>query len=328
MNSSRLPILEHYEPESLSELLTLKKELGPHGVILAGGTDLVPLLKRRTIPARKVISMRKIEELLAVASTGESGLRVGPRVTLRRIRDNPAISRPYPLLAHAASVVASNQIRNMATLVGNVCLDNKCEFFNQSSFWWKSRLDCFKRGGDICYVAKGGDRCYALSTADTVCALIALGARLEIRSVGSQRQVAVEDFYTGDGRAPLALAEDEVVTAVVLPSVSDGWKGAFLKKSARGSIDFATATLCIRLKIKEREIADAIVVLNSVSTKPVRAARTEDFLRGRRPDAETFSQACQVLPTDVRPLSPVGAPALVRRRTVQAMFADAMESIR
>ncbi|MFH1123364.1 MAG: FAD binding domain-containing protein, partial [Pseudomonadota bacterium] len=130
MNANRLPKLSYYSPESLDTVLEIKKDLGNQCVLLAGGTDLLPLLKRRNVSARHVVSLKRVPGLRQIQYSQEEGLMVGAAVTLRELVEQEAVSKAFPLLAKAALSVAYNQIRNMGTLVGNVCLDNRCSYFN------------------------------------------------------------------------------------------------------------------------------------------------------------------------------------------------------
>jgi len=274
-----------------------------------------------------VINIKKIPGLHQIRFDEQEGLRIGAAVTLRELTEQKMISDSYPLLAKAALSVAYNQIRNMGTLVGNICVDNKCGFFNQSAFWWQSRPDCFKHGGDRCYVVKGGSRCYALSVGDSVSALIALDAKLIIIGPGQERSVDVEAFYTGDGRKPHKLGRDEIVEAVLIPPPARGWKGGFLKKSDRGSVDFSIASLSVRLKNNVGGLEDARIALNGVSTKPIRAKGAETYLIKKDINDETMKEALRLILKEAIPLSPIGAPVSVRRRMIGAMFEDLVEMI-
>ncbi|MBU2499445.1 MAG: FAD binding domain-containing protein [Proteobacteria bacterium] len=311
----------------MDAVLEIKQEFGSQCVLLAGGTDVLPLLKRRNISPGHVVSLRRIPQLRQVQYSDEDGLRVGACVSLRDLNEHQTITKSYPLLAEAALSVAYNQIRNMGTVVGNVCLDNKCSFFNQTAFWWKSRQDCFKRGGERCYVVSGGKQCYALCAGDTVSALIAMDALLEVVGPEGKRQVPVRDFYTGDGRRPHHLRDEEVVTAVRIPPPAPGWKEGFQKKSARGAVDFAIATLSLRLRQNGRAIEDARIVLNGVSTKPIRAEKAEKHLIGKDPKAETIEKCLRFILEEATPLSLVGASAFLRRRMIGTMFRDLVESL-
>jgi 4-hydroxybenzoyl-CoA reductase subunit beta len=214
----------------------------------------------------------------------------------------------------------------MATLVGNICLDSKCPFFNQSAFWWKTRPDCFKRGGKICYVVKGAKRCYALSAADTASALIAVEAKVIIQKLKEERRIPIEALYTGDSVKPHALDKEEVVTGVILPPPSKGWLGGFLKESLRGSVDFPIASLSLRLKMADHSLEDIRIVLNGVSTRPVRARGAEASLKGRHLNEETIHEAVELILQEASPISLIGATASYRRAVIRAMFVKLMNS--
>lgn len=328
MNNMRLPNLIYLEPRTIEELTEIKKELGSQCAILAGGTDLIPMLKRRNVSTKYLVNIKRIQDLTEISYEGEKGLRIGAAVTLRNIIDHSVVSESYSILGQAARSVAFNQLRNMGTLGGNICLDSKCTFYNQSEFWWKSRPDCFKRGGNVCYVVKGGKQCFGLSAADTVSALIALEAELIIAGLGQQRRTLVETFYTGDGRKPHQLAEDEVVTAALIPPAVKGWKEGFLKKSYRGTIDFAIASLSLRLKGSAEAIENIRIALNGVSTMPIRAKQAEIFLIGKRISDKTLNEAIRVIVEETSPLSLVGSSAFMRRKMIEVMFTDLIESVK
>jgi len=327
MNNMRLPKFTYHEPTSVAALLSVKQELIEDSVLLAGGTDLIPMLKRRNRIAPHVLNIKKIPELSRISFSEEKGLHIGCAVTLRDIIDHPVVQESYSLLAQAAGAVGFNQLRNMATLGGNVCLDNKCSYFNQSAFWWKSRPDCFKRGGDRCYVVKGGKECFSLSAADTVSALMVLDAELIIQGAKDERRVPITDFYTGKGQKPHDLREDELVSAILIPPEDRGWKQGFLKKSARGSVDFAIASLSVRLKMAGRLVEDARIALNGVSTKPVRPAEAENYLKGKKISDETAANAAETALKEIKPLSLIGASAFLRRNVIRAMFEDTFERL-
>jgi 4-hydroxybenzoyl-CoA reductase subunit beta len=327
MNNMRLPKFSYHEPTSVAELLSIKQELKETCALLAGGTDLIPMLKRRNRIAQHVVNIKRIPELKRISFSEEKGLHIGCAAALRDIIEHPVVMEKYPLLAQAASAVGFNQLRNMATLGGNVCLDNKCSYFNQSAFWWKSRPDCFKRGGDRCYVVKGGKECFALSAADTVSALIALDAELLIRRPENERHVPIADFYTANGQKPHDLREDELVFAILIPPEGRGWKQGFIKKSARGSVDFAIASLSVRLKMKGPIVEDARIALNGVSTKPVRPTEAENYLKGKKVSDETVGHAAETVLKEIKPLSLIGASAFLRGNVIRATFEDTFERL-
>jgi 4-hydroxybenzoyl-CoA reductase subunit beta len=322
MNTNRLPKLTCFEPKTIQEAVEAKKEFGKDAIIMAGGTDVLPLLKRRNIGARTVINLKTIPELSHIESNDNGKIKIGPTVTLRDIIDSESIVGAFPLLVEAAASVAYNQIRNMATLIGNLCVDNKCTYYNQSKFWWQSRADCFKRGGNQCYAVKGGKQCFALAVGDTVPALIALDAELSILGTNGVRQIPVANFYTGDGRTPYRLDDDELVSAIELSASSDGWVNGFLKKSVRGTVDYALAAMAMRLRPKGRKIEDIRIVLNGVSVKPIQAKMTQSYLAGKDVNNDTIDAAVKLILKESVPLSSIGTPVAVRRKMIAAMFED------
>jgi 4-hydroxybenzoyl-CoA reductase subunit beta len=326
MNSMRLPKLTYHEPKTLKEVLMIKGELRDSCAVLAGGTDLIPMLKRRNSTKAHLLNVKRIPEFTSLAFD-EKGLRIGPAVTLRDLIEHPRISKEYKLLSQAAESVGFNQLRNMATLGGNVCLDTKCTYFNQSAFWWKSRPDCYKRGGETCYVVKGGKGCHALSAADTVSALIALDAELVVQRQTHERRILVEAFFTGDGRRPHGLEADEVVVSLWVPRAEGEWREGFMKKSVRGSVDFSIASLSVRLKMNGKSVGDARIALNGVSSKPVRAKAAEKNLAGKEICDETVTSAAQILLKEIQPLSLIGCSPFLRRNVILAMFEDVMSAI-
>jgi 4-hydroxybenzoyl-CoA reductase subunit beta len=322
MNSNRLPKLTCLEPKTIEEAVEIKKELGKDAVILAGGTDVLPLLKRRNIGARTLVNLKTIPELSQIESNANGKIKIGATATLRDIIDSELIVDSFPLLTEAASSVAYNQIRNMATLIGNLCLDNKCTYYNQTKFWWQTRADCFKRGGIQCYAVKGGEQCFALAVGDTVPALIALDAELSIIGPNGVRPIPVTKFYTENGRKPYHLGDDELVRAIELSPSSDGWRNGFQKKSVRGAVDFALAAMAMRLRPNGRKIEDIRIVLNGVSVKPIEAKMARSYLIGKDINKDTIDATVKLILKESVPLSSIGTTVAVRRKMITAMFED------
>jgi 4-hydroxybenzoyl-CoA reductase subunit beta len=210
----------------------------------------------------------------------------------------------------------------MATLTGNLCVDNKCTYYNQSKFWWQSREDCFKRGGNQCYAVKGGKQCFALSVGDTVPALIALDAEISIIGPNGLRRTTVANFYTGNGCKPYQLADDEFVGAIELSPPPDGWFDGFLKKSARGTVDFALAAMAMRLKPKGNKIDDIRIVLNGISVKPIEAKMAQRYMTGKEISGEIIDAAVKLVLKESVPLSSIGTAIAVRRKMIAAIFED------
>jgi len=249
--------------------------------ILAGGTDLVPSLKQRLFTPQYVLDVRGIEELRGIRAIPTHGVEIGALTPLSAIEDSGVIARMYPVLREAAMTVASPILRNMGTLGGNVCLDTRCLWYNQSLQWRKSCGFCIKKDGDLCHVAPGGKRCWAAFSADTPAALLCLGAELEIASPTGIRRVPINGFYTGDGMARMALGPNELLTRILLPEKTAGYRGAYKKLRMRGSIDYPLAGVACALKMKGKLVEDARVAITAVNPAPLLIANVDHALIGR-----------------------------------------------
>src|SRR3984893_5517604 len=206
----RLPLFEFRAPHSLEEAARILDGEGSQAMPLAGGTDLLPNMKRRQQVPRTLISLRGIEEVTHVRIE-HYGSRLGPRLTLAEIAEDARFRNGLTALAQAASLVATPHIRNMATLGGNLCLDTRCNYYDQNYEWRKAINFCLKKDGDTCWVAPGSPKCMAVSSTDTAPALIALGARVRLVSREGQREVLLADLYNNDGADYIRRKPNEIM---------------------------------------------------------------------------------------------------------------------
>src|SRR6266545_5433375 len=221
----RLPYFTFHAPRSVREAADLLASSSPgDAMLVAGGTDLLPNMKRRQQVPRVLIGLRRVQELRAIAngSSGD-GLTFGSAVTLSEIVRNSRVRAAYGALWQAAAQVATPHLRNMGTLGGNLCLDTRCNYYDQNYEWRKAIDFCMKKDGEICWVATGSPKCLAVQSADTVPVLIAMGARAVLASRDGEREVAVEDLYENDGIDYLRKRPDELLTTVILPK-PNGWR--------------------------------------------------------------------------------------------------------
>jgi len=236
--------------------------------ILAGGTDLLPSMRQRLFEPQYVMDLRLLSDLKGIRET-EHGVEIGALTTLREIEGSKLLQRDYPVLVEAAKTVASPLIRNMSTIGGNICLDTRCLWYNQSLAWRKSCGFCIKKDGDLCHVAPGGAKCWATFSGDTPPALLCLDAQIEIASASSTRRIPLRDFYTGEGDAYRNLQPEELVTRVFLPRASAGYRGAYRKLRVRGSIDYPLAGVAVALKKTNGHIEDLRIGLTAVNPAPI-----------------------------------------------------------
>src|SRR4051795_10386575 len=277
-----LPSFKLLRPRTVEQAVTYLTRYGQLGEleILAGGTDLVPSMKQRLFTPQFVMDVRGIEELSKIKGVPGHAVEIGALTTLSTIEDSGFIQRNYPVLHEAVKTVASPILRNMGTLGGNICLDTRCLWYNQSLTWRKSCGFCIKKDGDLCHVAPGGTKCWAAFSGDTAPALLCLSAELEIVGAKGRRRVPLAEFYTGEGDARMNLGKDEILTKIFLPEETAGWKGAYLKLRLRGSIDYPLAGVAVAMK-KNGVVEDARVAITAVNPMPALVKDAANALRGK-----------------------------------------------
>jgi len=236
-----LPPFKLLRTRSIEEAVENLAKYSPDIQIIAGGTDLLPSMKQRLFTPKYLLDIRGIDELRSIRSIPGYGTEIGALVTLSVIEDSEFIRRSYPLLREAVATVASPILRNMGTIGGNVCLDTRCLWYNQSLTWRKSCGFCIKKDGDLCHVAPGGKKCWAAFSADSPAALLCLEAELEIAGPTGKRRLPLAEFYTNVGDARMKLAKNEMLTRVLLPERMAGYDGMYQKLRLRGSIDYPLA---------------------------------------------------------------------------------------
>ncbi|RME27051.1 MAG: 4-hydroxybenzoyl-CoA reductase subunit beta [Deltaproteobacteria bacterium] len=237
-----LPSFALEQPDRLDDVLGMAGQLGVK--LVAGGTDLLPSMKHRLFRPSTLVSLSRVRDLAGIRQTEDGGLRIGATTTLREVRRNAAVRTRYPALAQACATVATSTIQAMGTLGGNVMLDTRCIYYNQPAGWRRSIGGCLKSEGKICHVAPKGKGCYATQSSDTVPCLILYGAELELASAHGTRTVAMADLWGDDGRDWLAVDEDEVLTAIVLPP--PGAHVVHRKVRARGAIDYGLLLVAVQ----------------------------------------------------------------------------------
>jgi 4-hydroxybenzoyl-CoA reductase subunit beta len=208
-------------------------------------------------------------------------MRIGAGATLSTLAAHALILQHYPALATAAGSVSTPQLRNAGTIGGNLLLDTRCNYYNQTEFWRHSIGYCMKKDGDVCLVAPGSPRCWAISSADTAPVLISLGAQVRLESVRGERVLPVRELFRDDGMDPYTKAADEILTEVILPP-ADGWRSVYLKLRRRGSFDFPLLGVAVALRFAaDGTVADARITLGAVASHPVEASEAAAQLVGQ-----------------------------------------------
>ena len=287
----RLPKFSYHAPATVAEAVRILAGEGPTARVVAGGTDLYPNMKRRHQTPRTLVGLRAIRELRGISGNPESGLRLGPCLSLTEVSENPMVREGYPEVAAAVNLISTPILRNMGTLGGNICLDTRCNYYNQNYEWRRAINFCMKCDGTVCWVAPSSDTCLAVNSSDTAPLLCALGARVRLVSADGEREVAVREFYRRDGIGYLNIKPGEILTDVLLPA-RNGWSASYRKLRRRGAFDFPVLGVAAAVwREADGTVRDAKIVLNAVASAPVEAEEAGKALIGSQLTAETIREA-------------------------------------
>jgi 4-hydroxybenzoyl-CoA reductase subunit beta len=312
-----LPAFKLLRPRTIEEAVGFLDKHGSELQVLAGGTDLLPSMKQRLFTPPYLMDIRGIEELNGIHERPGAGMEIGTLTPLSAIEDSEFIRRRYRVLHEAAVTVASPILRNMGTIGGNICLDTRCVWYNQSLQWRRSCGFCIKKDGDLCHVAPGGKRCWAAFSGDTAPALLCLGAELEIAGPKGFRRVPVQDFYTNVGDARMKLMHNEMLTRVFLPEASAGWRGSYMKLRIRGSIDYPLAGVAVAIKQNGGPIQAARVAITAVNPAPLMVAAAEHALVGKQIDEHVAAVVGELAAKTAKPLTTSALTPEYRREVVK-----------
>jgi 4-hydroxybenzoyl-CoA reductase subunit beta len=282
----RLPWFEHRAPKTVQEAARILAGEGPDAMLIAGGTDLLPNMKRRHQAPRVLVSLRGIEQLK------RNGATLGAGMTLTQIIGKGELPAG---LRQAAHQVATVHLRNMGTIGGNLCLDTRCNYYNQNYEWRKAIGFCLKKEGDVCWVATASKRCVAASSTDCAPALLALGASVTLLSEKGERQIALEDLYNNDGIDYLKRRPDEILTEVAIPRTR---KSTYWKLRRRGAFDFPV----LGVGAAVREDGDVRIALGAVASRPFLVDSANQFLKGRQLSDEAIEEAARLAGSRAKPM--------------------------
>lgn len=322
----RLPRFDYRAPRELDEAARILAGEGRDCMLLAGGTDLLPNMKRRQQTPTTLVALRGIEALRRIEDG--DGLRLGAAVTLAHLAADARIRNRLTGLWQAAAQVASPQLRNMATLGGNLCLDTRCNYYNQNHEWRKGINFCLKKDGDTCWVATRSKRCVALSSTDTAPALIALNARVRLHSTAGIRELAVADLYNNDGIDYLARRGDEILSEVVLPDARD-WRSTYWKLRRRGSFDFPLLGVAAAVRTDAGgTVTEARIALGAAASQPFLAEQGSEFLVGKRLDDEVIEAAARLIASRAKPMDNADGDIYWRKKLAPAYVGYALRELR
>ncbi len=323
----RLPRFSYRTPTTVGEAASILAGEGPDAMLLAGGTDLVPNMKRRQQTPKTVVALRGIRALRDVSNG--FGLTLGAGLTLTDLVQDPRVRERHAGLWQAAAQVATPHLRNMGTLGGNLCLDTRCTYYDQNLEWRRAIDFCMKKDGETCWVAPGSPRCLAVSSTDTAPALIALGAHVKLVSRGDERVVPLTDLYANDGIDYLTRRPDEILTAVLLDEDGDR-RSAYWKLRRRGSFDFPVLSVAASARFGPdgTTVEDARIVLGAVASRPQPSEAATAAIVGNALTDAVIEEAAEAAARVAKPMDNTDFTLHWRKRVAREFVTYALRGIR
>jgi 4-hydroxybenzoyl-CoA reductase subunit beta len=254
-------------------------------------------------------------------------LTIGAATTLSKLMSVPQLRESYAGLWQAAAQVATPHLRNMGTLGGNLCLDTRCTYYDQTYDWRRSIDFCMKKDGHTCWVATSSPKCLAVSSTDTAPMLQALGASVTLVSALGPRVIPVSELYANDGMYYLTKRPDEILTSIALPP-ADGWRSAYWKLRRRGSFDFPVAAAAVAVKFDGARVVDARIVLGAVASRPMEAARAATLLRDEALSDDLIETAATAAGEVAKPMDNTDFELVWRKKMVRSLVSHALHEVR
>jgi xanthine dehydrogenase YagS FAD-binding subunit len=328
-----LPDFDHVDARSIAEAVEWLAEYGARAKIVAGGTELLGLMKdgitgpKMPMP-ELLVNIKTIPGLDTIECEDGAGARIGSAATLYEIESHPGLARKFPVLVQAAKSVATTAIRYVGTIGGNLCQRPWCWYFRHPQFV------CFKRGGRQCYAIPGHNSTYFAVTNLGICvmshpsdvapALIASDARIVVQGREGERMIPAGSFFRGSRSVEeTVLAQDELISRIEIPEPRPGTSSVYLKNRPRGTWDFALSAVAVSLTGSGRRCSDARVVLGGVAPFPYRVTSVEDILRGRVIDHALIQVAADDAVSKARPLSMNGYKIMLTKTLVRRALTEA-----
>jgi 4-hydroxybenzoyl-CoA reductase subunit beta len=333
----RLPHFTFHSPQTVRQAAELLAEAGAGAMLVAGGTDLLPNMKRRQQVPSTLIGLRRIAELRQIGNG--AGLTIGAGVTLteivrdRRVRGHDVgdAPGPYAALWQAAVQVATPHLRNMGTLGGNLCLDTRCNYYDQNYEWRKAIDFCMKKDGEICWVATASKRCVAMSSTDCAPALIALGATAKLASPGGEREIPVENLFKNDGIDYLTRQPDEILTELRIPDrTAPGImaRSTYWKLRRRGAFDFPVLGVAAAVIMKNDIVEKARIALGAVASRPFLVDKAGEFLEGKSLDDAVIAEAVKITAARAKPMDNADLDLYWRKEVTSEFVSHALRELR
>ncbi len=317
-----LPRFTYHGPASLKECIAILADEENGAQVLAGGSDLLVRMKLRLETPGRLVSLSNIPGLKDITYRSGKGLAIGAGVALSVLASDAVIREKCPALADAAGLVATNQIRTVATVGGNILQNTRCRYYNRSSVWGKAVAPCFKRNGALCHVVPRGKRCFAVYQGDLAPLLIALNATATILSKKGAEEVPVGSLYSGDGKAPFNKLAGKIATKLTISEDSLDMRSAYRKYRLRGGIDFPLAGVAAALKLRNGLVEDLRLCLTGIASCPVTVPGAGEKVKGRPLSRDAAREAGKLAYAAAHPLANLEGDPATRRSMIRIMTED------
>ncbi|MDP6696075.1 MAG: FAD binding domain-containing protein [Gammaproteobacteria bacterium] len=322
----QLPEFEYIRPKSLAEGLQALAEHGPDAQIMSGGSDLLINMKFRLDTPKYLVSFNDVAELKAMETLPDGGMQIGAGCTLTQLAGSGELEDKYPALHDAVFSVGSKHVRNAATIGGNICLDTRCWYTNQSEHWRETRDGCFKTDTEECHVIKTAAKCHAINSSDSAPALMVLGATVVLASAKGERELPIVEFYNDDGVDHTVMQPGEFLARVLIPPPTG--RSIYAKLAQRDGLDFASGTFAAGIVGSNESPESVCLVMGSVGPAPKVLDKSIEIIMGQGLNDDTIEAAALAARASLGEVTNLFTPSGYKRRLVKALVKDALNELR
>lgn len=325
-----LPKFEYVAPKTVTKAISLQKRPGK---FIAGGTDLFVAMKQRISRPELLIDLNSISALKGI-KWDKNGLRIGALTRLTQFKDNLIVQEHFPGLSQIISLVSTPQLQNMGTLGGNLCLDTRCYYYNQSIFLKKRWDPCFKIGGKICHIVKGGKTCYAVYSGDMAAPLIVLEAKVKIAGPNGTNEKKLQNFFSGSGIKPNILKFNEILTEILIPPMPEYSGLSYQKLRLRDTMDFPLlgVTVFLQLDGRDGKCRDVRFALSAIAPSPIIVEDASKLMCGKKITPKIIEEISKIAQKAAHPVDNTASSPSYRREMVgvftKKAFDEAMERVK
>ncbi len=321
----QLPKFKFIQANSLKEACSILVDYSGKAVILAGGTSLIVSLRYGLCKPDVVIGLKGLTTLDYINKKDNGEITIGSMVTLETLSKSPLIVKEHPWLSQATQLIAVLPIRQKATIGGNLCLNTRCIYYNQSELWRSGQEACFKRGGNVCHAVENSRRCQAVYQGDLAPLLIALGAEVKIVSKNSERMIPLADFFTARGENPNLMKGDEILVEVKIPPFENRITASYEKLRVREGMEFPMAGVAVMLKKDGNEtIENARLVLGAVGSSPIILSEAGRILEGQKLTEDLIQSVSKEGVEKARPVANLSMDANYRKKMIGVLIKRAL----